>query len=104
MKLRIALATCATALLLIGRTLALPIPSDGSDGNFNPGSNIEVDLSQAIAGAWDANNSADAGKGRYDATKWAVVFQIRFREHPSGRDSDFQEQCDPCTGGLASQR
>lgn len=84
MKLRNALATCATTLLFIGRALALPIPSDGSDGNFNPGSNIEVDLSQAIIGAWDTNNSANVGKGRYDATKWAVVFKYASVNIPAG--------------------
>jgi len=28
-----------------------------------------------VTGSWDANNSANAGKGIYDAAKWAVVFK-----------------------------
>ena len=90
MKTHIALFT---ALLLAGRALALNIPSDGSDGNFSPGADIEVDLGQAITGAWDAENSANVGKGRYDASKWAVVFKyasvnipvgvtVTFKNHP----------------------
>ena len=59
------IAILTTALLLAGRALALNFPSDGSDGNFSPGADIEVDLGQAITGAWDASNSADTGKGRY---------------------------------------
>ena len=34
---------------------------------------VEVDLSQAVTGAWDANNAANAGKGVYDPSKWAVT-------------------------------
>ena len=95
MKLTTTLAAVSAVLLLGTRALALlPIPSDGSDGNFNPGSNIEVDLSQAITGAWDANNAANAGLGRYDASKWAVVFKyasvnipanvtVTFKNHPT---------------------
>ncbi len=95
MNPRILLTLAAAALLLGSRALALlPIPSDGSDGNFNPGANIEVDLSQAVTGAWDANNAANAGLGRYDASKWAVVFKyasvnipvgvtVTFKNHPT---------------------
>ena len=73
MKLHIVLATAF-----------LPIPSDGSDGNFNPGSNIEVDLGQAITGQWDANNSVNASKGIYDPVKWAVVFKYASVNIPAG--------------------
>lgn len=84
MKLITSLATVTAALLLAGRVFALPIPSDGSDGNFSPGADIEVDLSQAITGAWDANNSANTGKGRYDSSKWAIVFKYASVNIPAG--------------------
>ena len=78
------IAILTTALLLAGRALALNFPSDDSDGNFSPGADIEVDLGQAITGAWDASNSADTGKGRYDASKWAVVFKYASVNIPAG--------------------
>lgn len=73
---------------------ALPVPSDGSDGNFSPTTNIEVDLSQAITGTWDQNNTANIGKGVYDPAKWAIVFKysevnipkgvtVTFKNHPA---------------------
>ncbi len=72
----------------------LTIPSDGSDGIFAPATSVEIDLSQATTGAWDASNAATPGKGRYDATKWAIVFKyntvsipagvtVTFKNHPS---------------------
>ena len=72
----------------------LTIPSDGSDGIFAPTTSVEIDLSQATTGAWDASNAATPGKGRYDATKWAIVFKyntvsipagvtVTFKNHPS---------------------
>jgi hypothetical protein len=83
-----------TAVLIAGRALALNIPSDGSDGNFSPGSDIEVDLSQAVTGNWDDDNTANTGNGIYDPLKWAVVFKyasvnipvgvtVTFKNHPS---------------------
>ena len=54
---------------------ALNIPSDGSDGVLVVTNNTVIDLSQAITGNWDTNNSANRGKGVYDPTKWAVVFK-----------------------------
>lgn len=73
---------------------ALAIPSDGSDGALEITANTTIDLSQAVTGAWDANNGANAGKGIYDASKWAVVFKyssvtiqagatLTFANHPS---------------------
>ncbi len=53
----------------------LAIPSDGSDGTLNIITNTTIDLSLAANGAWNANNSANAGKGIYDSSKWAVVFK-----------------------------
>src|SRR5687767_14795514 len=73
---------------------ALAIPSDGSDGVLDITASTKIDLSQAVTGAWDANNGANAGKGVYDASKWAVVFKyssvniragatVTFANHPS---------------------
>ena len=53
------------------------IPSDGSDGNLIVTANTVIDLSEAVSGTWDANNTANAGKGIYDPAKWAVVFKYR---------------------------
>lgn len=53
----------------------LNVPSDGSDGVLNITSNTVIDLSLATTGNWDANNSANAGRGVYDSNKWAVVFK-----------------------------
>ena len=57
---------------------AITIPgADGSDGILYVPSNttMVVDLSLAVSGAWDADNSANAGSGIYDSNKWAVVFK-----------------------------
>lgn len=65
-----------TIVALLPQTWAqLNIPSDGSDGALVITSNTVVDLSQAVTGNWDADNSANAGKGIYDPNKWAVVFK-----------------------------
>jgi hypothetical protein len=72
----------------------ISIPSDGSDGVLNIASNTVIDLSQAVTGLWDANNAANAGKGIYDPSKWAVVFKyssvniaggatVSFKNHPT---------------------
>lgn len=74
---------------------ALVIPgADGSDGVLDITATTVIDLSQAVTANWDANNSANAGKGVYDADKWAVVFKyssvtiaagatVAFANHPS---------------------
>jgi len=71
----------------------LSIPSDGSDGVFNPGGpSIVVDLSQAPSGHWSTPGN---GSGVYDPDQWAVVFKyssvnvpagttVTFTNHPSG--------------------
>ena len=72
----------------------LIIPSDGSDGALNVTSSTVIDLSQAVTGSWTNNNSANAGKGIYDPSKWAVVFKyssvviangatVTFANHPT---------------------
>lgn len=69
--------------------------TDASDGAFNPTANVVVDLSQAVTGTWDQDNTANTGKGVYDPVKWAVVFKyssvnipagvtVTFKNHPSG--------------------
>ncbi len=88
--------TFASVLLLtLGARAAITVPgADGSDGVLNITANTVIDLSQAVTGVWDANNAANAGKGIYDASKWAVVFKyssvtvatgatVTFTNHPS---------------------
>ena len=69
----------------------LSIPSDGSDGAFNPTTNVEIDLGLATTALW---NSPGSGNGVYDTEKWAVVFKyssvnipagvtVTFKNHPS---------------------
>ncbi len=90
------------ALLALGLALGAPtlfaqltIPgADGSDGALNIPVTTNIDLSRAVTGVWDANNAANAGKGIYDVSKWAVVFKyssvnispgatVTFSNHPS---------------------
>jgi hypothetical protein len=68
--LAMSLAACAPQLFA-----QLNIPSDGSDGALVISSNTVIDLSQAVTGNWTNNNSANAGQGIYDPSKWAVVFK-----------------------------
>lgn len=77
-------AILAAMLLPAAMLHALTIPSDGSDGNFNPTVDIEVDLSQAVTGSWDQDNSANIGMGVYDPEKWAVVFKYSSVNIPAG--------------------
>jgi len=65
----------------------LTIPSDGSDGALNITADTVIDLSQAVTGTWDQDNSANAGKGVYDPEKWAVVFKytsVNIAGHTTG--------------------
>lgn len=68
--------------------------ADGSDGALNITVTTNIDLSQAVSGNWDTNNAANAGRGIYDVSKWAVVFKyssvniapgatVTFSNHPS---------------------
>ncbi len=73
----------------------LVIPgANGSDDALVITANTEIDLSQAVTNVWNADNAANAGKGVYDAEKWAVVFKyssvtvnagatVTFKNHPS---------------------
>ena len=74
---------------------AIVIPgANGSDGSLTIRTNTVIDLSQAVTDVWDADNSANAGKGVYDSNKWAIVFKyldvtvasnanVTFVNHPS---------------------
>ena len=55
-------------------TITVP-GADGSDGALSIASNAVIDLSQAVAGLWNADNTTNAGDGIYDSNKWAVVFK-----------------------------
>lgn len=80
-----ALLAAIAALALSGPArAAINVSSDGSDGVFNPTTNVQVDLSQAVTGTWNANNAANAGKGIYDPGKWAVVFKYASVNIPTG--------------------
>ena len=77
MKTMIRLMTCATVATMSLETAkaALNIPSDGSDGALIITASTNIDLSKAVPGNWDMNNSANAGQGIYDPNQWAVVFK-----------------------------
>ena len=81
--------------LLCESQAVIDIPgADGSDGEFAPTENIEIDLSLATTSAWNIPNEEASGNGVYDAEKWAVVFKyssvnipegvtVTFKNHPS---------------------
>jgi hypothetical protein len=82
--------------LTLRATAALTIPGahNGTDGALNITVDTVIDLSQAVTGAYDQDNTANAGKGVYDAAQWAVVFKyssvsigagatVTFKNHPS---------------------
>jgi hypothetical protein len=74
---------------------SITIPgADGTDGALHITADTVIDLSQAVTGVWNQNNTANAGKGVYDPEKWAVVFKytqvtvdagatLTFNNHPS---------------------
>ena len=72
---QIILAAAAFLGSILTTSAQLTIPSDGSDGALNITADTVIDLSQAVTGTWDQNNTANAGKGVYDPEKWAVVFK-----------------------------
>ncbi len=71
------LLTALGALALAGAVrAAIIVPgANGTDGALNITANTVIDLSQAVTGPWDNDNTANAGKGVYDPAKWAVVFK-----------------------------
>jgi hypothetical protein len=62
---------------LVGRAVGdIVVPgANDTDGMLNITTNTVIDLSQAVTAEWDSDNSANRGKGVYDASKWAVVFK-----------------------------
>lgn len=84
----------------------LNIPSDGSDGVFAPTEDTIVDLSQAVTGRWDDNNSANAGKGNYDKDKWAIVFKYSSVNIPGTRSTQLTAKLlrHPRRGGRCASR
>ncbi|HEY3267449.1 MAG TPA: hypothetical protein VGM37_11015 [Armatimonadota bacterium] len=107
------LATIAALSLSSPARASINVPSDGSDGAFNPTADVQVDLSQAVTGAWSDNNAANAGKGVYDPVKWAVVFKyssvnipsgvtVTFKNHPSGAPVVWLVQGDVTIAGAVS--
>ncbi len=94
-RLRLMLSVLTVLLAPAAVYAGINVPSDGSDGAFNPTSSVQIDLTQAVTGVWSDNNSANTGKGIYDPAKWAVVFKyssvsipsgvtVSFRNHPTG--------------------
>jgi plastocyanin len=70
--------TAASLLLASALTAsaAIVVPgANGTDGALNITANTEIDLGLAPTGQWDNDNTANAGKGVYDTSKWAVVFK-----------------------------
>lgn len=80
---------------LVPVSAQLIIPSDGTDGAFNPTEDVVVDLSLAQSAEWTTPVPGPSmGFGTYDAEKWAVVFKyssinipedvtVTFRNHPT---------------------
>lgn len=96
MKTHPSLAVLAAFGLLLAACqshAAITVPgADGSDGPLNVpavGPDLVIDLSQAVTGVWDTNNTANAGKGIYDPTKWAVVFKYSSVNIGAGRTVTF---------------
>ncbi|MEZ5386190.1 MAG: hypothetical protein R3F13_11810 [Prosthecobacter sp.] len=94
-------------------TAQITIPSDGSDGALNVSTNTVIDLSQAVTGIWDADNSANAGKGVFDPAKRAIVFKyssvtinasrtVTFINHPSRAPVVWLVQGDVTIAGTVS--
>jgi hypothetical protein len=115
MKKMIQLMTCAVvaAMSMEVAKAALNIPSDGSDGALVITNNTVIDLSQAVIGNWNTNNSANAGKGVYDPSKWAVVFKyssviiqggstLTFKNHGSRPPVVWLVQGDVTISGIVS--
>lgn len=76
---------------VVGVSASIDVSSDGSDGVFNPPStNTLIDLSLATTGAWNQNNSANAGNGVYDRDKRAVIFKFSSVTIGSGKTVSFK--------------
>lgn len=98
----VALAASAPAQLIV--------PSDGSDGAFNPTQNVTIDLGLATTAPWQTPGN---GNGVYDPEQWAVVFKftevnipagvtVSFKNHPKGAPVVWLVQGNVTIGGLVS--
>jgi hypothetical protein len=88
-------AALLTAALLCRAVGDIVVPgANGTDGVLVVSTDTVIDLSKAVTAAWNSDNSANVGKGVYDASKWAVVFKysdvnilsnatVTFKNHPS---------------------
>jgi hypothetical protein len=97
MSLKLLLTTLAFSVAQSVHAALSIAGADGSDGVFprpSSSTNIVVDLGLAVPAAWNANNSANAGNGVYDVTRWAIVYKyssvnvpkgtrVSFKNHPS---------------------
>jgi hypothetical protein len=89
-KITLLLTTlCVSATCTIGQA-QLTVPSDGTDGVLEISGDVVIDLAQAPTARWDANNTANAGKGIYDPERWAVVFKYSSVNIASGARVRFQ--------------
>jgi plastocyanin len=75
-----ALALLQFGALAIHAAITIPGANNGTDGALNITADTVYDLSKAVTGVWDADNSAnnvpgELPKGIYDPEKWAVVFK-----------------------------
>ena len=68
------LALSLVAAVSVSAAIVVP-GANGTDGALAITADMVIDLSLAPTGAWDNDNTANAGKGVYDAAKWAVVFK-----------------------------
>ena len=105
MKTTIRLLTCAVvaAMSMAAARAALNIPSDGSDGALVITANTVIDLSQAVTGNWDANNSANAGGASMTPAsgRWCLSIQ---RHNSRRRDCHLQEPRQPRASRLAGPK
>jgi len=79
-------------LLLLGLpVLAVEIPeADGSDGVFNPTTNIQVNTRWAAVTNWNASSPV-SGQGVYDPEKHVVVYKYASVNIPAGVTVSFTE-------------
>jgi hypothetical protein len=89
MKTYIRPLLCAASISFASAAITVP-GANGTDGALNITANTVIDLSQAPTGAWDNDNTANAGKGVYDASKWAVVFKYSSVNIASGATLTFK--------------
>jgi hypothetical protein len=93
---RVASVVCAALTALVVPALSasaqFSVPSDGSDGAFNPTSNIQIDLGTAKTATWDTPADYNL-QGVYDPEQWIVVYKftsvnipanvtVTFKNHP----------------------